>query len=242
MMKPFDDLTDDELVTLRDEDVKFYIDYACAEEGVKLLPPQTPAPPTKELPPHDLTAYFIGSSPGEFTTLDRDHAMRVVDAMNSQPAIHAFYIPGPTLEQKAIQRTDPYVINSKPLYSEAMVAKVGEQIQRFAVEKKDYDEAKADYEKTRRAREQIAERIHYRIDAAYTKDRRRRDLLALHGRYLELANGDRTIAARFLRRAHPDALDVLPDVFVGVELEPMPLPIADPSAAPVSVIDDDIPY
>lgn len=218
MLKPFQELTQDELVALSREDIQFYIDYACAEAGVKLLPPQAPIEPKLEKPEHDLVVYDVGG----IVVLARDAADIIAEAINKHQdrLITLLYMSGPSFEKKATPRTDPVVVTPIKVYSEHRAAMIGPALAEFDRAKKAYQEARKEYDDVLRARADIAAEINTAVEDAHARNWKQRDRREMFARYLLLANGNTTIAARFLYRSYPDALELVPDVFEGVALEP----------------------
>jgi chromatin segregation and condensation protein Rec8/ScpA/Scc1 (kleisin family) len=76
----------------------------------------------------------------------------------------------------------------------------------------EYNKRSTEYEKIVRERRNVVNSVRERIEEATQKVRRREALGELAARYLELANGDKFMAARFLRKAEPDVDEYLTDL------------------------------
>lgn len=235
-MKAFDELTDAEVLALNEEQVQFYIDRECAEAGIPLVPPDAPTPPEKQAPAPDVTAYKVTDT-GILLT-DMQEAERLRDLLNSLktrgkdgyswPSYRSYFKPHDTTELAAIEPVR--------IHSEARAAQVKHELDAHAAASEEYKKASAEYDKNINRREEVAKSIYARRREVSRADRRRQELLREFDRYLPLADGNRTVAARFLGRAHGDASELLPDLFVGLDVEPAP------ELAAVAVPDDDIAF
>lgn len=234
-MKPFDELTEPEVLALNDEQIDYYIDRECAEQGVTLVPPSPPQPPTKPAPENDVTAYQIAG----ILVTDMSEAQRLRDCIAGLKTRGGDGYSYPTYRHyfKAEDTSEPIAITPISMMSEARVVANKTALDEHEAQKKVYDKANEDYQKAVTGRDRVARAIRERLSEVREKDWRRQELQALYDRYLPLANGDRTIAARFLRKAHHDAPEFLPNLFVGIDEEPARELMA---AGPIS--DDDIPY
>jgi hypothetical protein len=238
-MKSFDELTDDEVVELTDELVNYYIDRECAEEGIKLLPPGgPPIKPNKGTTEDDLELYEIA---GHYFR-DRDEANSIAFALGqAKTRMTLDYISGPSYRKKAVPASDPVSgVSLVRVLSQERHAQLAQLINEQEAELKTFNDRQREYDKIVQARQTVVTRVHARVREARNALRRREDLAAQFERYLTLANGDRLVAARFLRRAEPDVDQILPNL--PVELSTPEIGYrAEPE--PVAVLpEDDIPY
>jgi len=208
-MKAFDELTTEERAALNEEMIRYYIDRACAEQGVQLLPPGgEPIAPTLDVIADDLEVWSVGTM--KFT--EKADAERLLGVLNTAASrIGWRYLSGPSYRKVA----DPTLKDSVHLEVERILsseraAQMRERIEAAEREKTAYGQAREAWDTITRARQAVSKEIRDAVDAAQTELYRRGALEQLFARYLELANGDRQIAARFLVRAERDAVARLP--------------------------------
>lgn len=212
-LKPFDELTEAELNELTPELLELYIDRACAEAGVALLPPSVPVAPTQRAPEPDLEVFQVAGI--MCAHLDDARALRDMLAA-IQTYKHDYY--GRHYHTKAVRETEPPAVTPRKVYSEAWAEQSREALNVYTEATKQYEEEKRAYDETVRERERIAADIRGAVDRAAARASRRRELRRQFERYLQLANGDALIAARFLGEAkgNSDARELLPDLFKSV--------------------------
>lgn len=209
-MKPFDELTEAELLALNETDVQRYIDYACAEEGVPLLPDAAPVAPNAEAIADDLTAYEIQSG---LLFTRREDAEKVCELLQAMQRGSTRYISGPSYRQAFEPDNFPVSITPRRLLSHEKAANLRAVIEKVEREKKAYETARTEYDNTAKARNNVAGGIYERIEEVKTRQARRETLMREYMRYLDLASGIKSIALRFLKSARPDAEELLPDLF-----------------------------
>jgi len=208
-MKPFDELTDAEILALTDDQIDYYIDRTCAEEGVALVPPTAPPAPTKPPIENDVSAYKVAgvilTSMGEAERL-RD----VLRTMTSR--VEVGYGGGRHWRQIAKPVTDPIDVDPVSYLSERRAAEQNEAIIAFEEAQKQYQTDKAAYDKAVEGRERVGAHIQSEVRRVRREDYERQELLREFDRYVALADGDRRIAWRFLCRVRSRAEALLPDL------------------------------
>lgn len=240
----FDDLTPEQLTALTPEQIAYYIDLACAEAGVKLLPPR-PQLVSAAPAPHDVT-HFCVSINERFT--DRAEAEAVVEAVrrahsrrDKKYAGGRYSYSGPTYDTPAIDTESALPsVTTDTLYSADLFAREKDRITQASEQKERFEKATKEYNEIEEKRERIGSPILSAINEAHDQQRRRRRRLEEFDRYVELAKGDRETAARFLAAAHSDAKDVAPELFAfeGAATLPGPAPDVDDAPAPAPPADD----
>lgn len=219
-MKTFDSLTEQELVALTDDEIQRYIDYACAEHGVPLLPAMLPEPPKVEPPAQDAVVYAVGRAYStDVVCMKSDDAQRLADLLNSIPTCSLGYVSGPSYEKKIEPQRGPYLVMPTPCYSAELAATIAPTLASAERAKNVYDAAKKDYDRAVNERGAFASEIREKVEEAWATHRRREDRRRDYARYLELADGNADIAARFLQNAHRDAIDLLPELFATQAIE-----------------------
>jgi ElaB/YqjD/DUF883 family membrane-anchored ribosome-binding protein len=232
-MKNFDDLTNEELTNLSSDEVNYYIDVECAEQGIKLLPPGgPPTKPDKGTTADDLELWQVADN----YFRDREDAERVSAAIAaSKSRVTLDYISGPSYRKKAVPATDSVSsINMIRVLSQERAAELSALIDEQERVLGEYNKRSTEYEKIVRERRNVVNSIRERIEKAAQKVRRKEELSRIAARYVELANGDKFMAARFLRRAEPDVDEYLIDL---PDSEGLPV-----AKAPIAEIQDDIQF
>lgn len=222
-MKRFNSLTEAELTALTEEEIRRYIDYACAENGVPLLPalPPEPQTPTFEA---DTKVYSLGHYL-HFTTAE--DAARVLEAIRDSNPIETDYLSTPTgVADKAISTRKPYLaINIEEAFSVERAAALKRDLEGAKSAQETYDKAKKEFDSAVSERQAYEDDIRGKVADAWEVRSRREARQRDFDRYVELADGDRRVAARFLQTAHRDARELLPDV--DELLKPQALPAQD---------------
>jgi hypothetical protein len=214
-MKSIEDLKDHELLELTPAAVDRFIELACAEDGVPLLPKAAPTPPVKrkELIPdlvlHELSGLYF---------FKREQADEVRKRLLECDLGTVGYVKLPGWKSDYNRRVaeaeyEVPKITQVELFSET---KIGENLRMIneTTEAEDaYKKDKENYERISKRRAEIAEKVMKVIAAARKRAQERTFLLAELERYVDLAEQDRGIALRFLAKAHPEAREILADVF-----------------------------
>lgn len=212
-MKPFDDLTHEELIALTDEQVNYYIDRECAEAGVPLLPPTAPVQPTIEQVSKSVTHYMVAG----LRFLSEQEARRVNDAIRTAGSRRTTQYVGSRWSYSGPMHDVPdeseVTVSIEHVHTPDEAARQQLANEQKADLKSAFETAKKDYDSAVSGRENVAGRVRAVVSSAWTLERRRQRLLSEYERYLPLANGDEQVAKRFLQRAHGDARQVLPTLF-----------------------------
>lgn len=211
-MKAFDSLTESELVALTDDDIQRYIDYACAENGVPLLPSLPPAPLAVSYEP-DVKVYSVGHW---LHFLSAEQAARVMEAISEAAPVELDYLSVPSgVPSHAISNRRPSVqtVTVDLAFSAARAAELKDALSGQKRAEDVYEKAKKDYDRAVSERESYAAEIREAVETAWGTHRRRESLRHDYERYLSLADGNAEIAARFLANANKDARQLLPDLF-----------------------------
>lgn len=236
-MKNFETLNEQELVALSEDEIQRYIDYACAENGVPLLPALPPAPEPVSFEP-DSKVYSIGHW---LHFAHSEQAARVLEAIKEAAAIETDYLSTPTgITSTAISLRRPsLMITADDAFTAERAASIKDALAGAKRQQDIYEKAKKEYDRAVSERQAYASDIRDRIGAAWEKHNRRESLRRDYERYLSLADGNAEIAARFLANAHRDAQVLLPDLFV-FAAEALPTRAPDPEPEPVAA--GDIPF
>lgn len=224
-MKPFNDLSRQELTELTHEDIERYIDLACAEAGVALLLKEPPTPPTKIIA-EDMTVFGVG----DLLFQSDDVARAVADFVNGCTGRGELkYLSAPSYRKVWEPATDRVDVSRVVAFSPERAASLRAEIEQAERAKKAYDDDKRRYDEVAHERAAIAREISTAIEDAWSHRRRVEELQRAYARYVELAEGNRLIAARFFEKAYHDARDKVPEAFEGIDrVAPAPAPILMP--------------
>lgn len=201
MRKPFENLTDNEILALTEEDIAHYVDLACAEAGVPLLPPDPgPSPDLPPAPAPDLVMWQVSSETFE----DREHAQAFADAGNKGQRLrldldyntYCRMASGELATTLEVSRIEVYGTRTWDAAKLAVVARNNA--------KQAHAEARANFARAAVERRDVAATVTGRVAQAQADQRNRDWCGAELRRYVELANGDEAVARRFLLRARPD--------------------------------------
>lgn len=221
-MKDFTELTEEEMLALTESEIETYIDLAAAEAGVQLLPPAPIAPKSIDVS-FDVPTWSVGS----FIFTTKSEALDVRDAVNkTKSRVDAVYAAGPYAysgPRKVVAHDEPAEVLEARYLSEDNAAQRAGMLADAEAEKESYAKARTNYEKILLWRNQTRTPIVTAIRDARRKAMRRLELFGDYNRYLALADNNRRVAARFLRHAHADAEELLPECFTFKEAD-APLP------------------
>ncbi|RLI72257.1 MAG: hypothetical protein DRP02_02265 [Candidatus Gerdarchaeota archaeon] len=200
------DMTELQILALKDEQVEKILKYRKAQEGFKLLERPTEPEYEAELE-KDVTFYSVGSLNGyRFTKVEEanavSHAIR--EAMPSL-VYYSRYSSSP----RVLSKMDSYdrkeastSVSSEKFFSPALVEAAKQIEKRNDEAKKGYAEQKAEYEK-------YVEDVQWLIDEVWNRVfeiRRKYEKLARlqtdYSEYLVLANNDEKIATAFMKKAN----------------------------------------
>lgn len=201
-MKRFDELSDAEILALTEEQIAYYHDFACAEEGAPLMPPPVgPAPEAVEAQ-HDMKVYQVAGV--YFSTME--DASRVADAMNSCRRLTTEYARGGSYRDKVAKVADaPESVTTEPVYSQAMWDSVRQKVTAYNEAKSAWEKRRDEYNKAAELRARVTAWISERIERVHEAEIERRRCEAEFARYVEIARGDRAMAREFLVKARPEA-------------------------------------
>lgn len=208
-MKRYYDLNEEELLNLSDEDTNRLIDYECAEDGVAFLPPK-PVEPQKPEYETDLAAYSIGS----WYFIDHTAASAAYAALTAGTLYDDVYHNGNFKTLKVVEPKDygyPQLKTEKFISNE-LYAQIGAELEAYDMKKKEYDADKKMYDKAYEGRKHIVQAVYEAISEARNNQITRARLREDFARYLNLAEGNATIALNFLLKAKPEIEEDYPEL------------------------------
>ena len=210
--KPFDELTEAELLELKDEEIQAEVDLRCAQRGVRLLPlcPEKPAEVDVEF---DQNLYCIAG----LYFLNEDAALnikRCIDA-ESQYEVTTEYITGSyswSLPKTWKRATGDHTVTSMQVLSPNVAADKKQALVKYEALKKEFEDADNDYKAVKAERDEIEEAVWAPVHKAQENQRARARFAAEFARYLVLSNNLHDVAYKFLIDAYPDAKKAFPTV------------------------------
>lgn len=217
MKAPFENLTDSEILALgKEAEIADYIDRSCAEQGIALLPPRPPVEP--DLPPEpekDVTVWRVKRG---FSVLveciNEADATALASFLMGIKTVDPAYLPGANYTDRKVNlHPDPptYAVEPVHYYSDTQAAHFAEVLEQRFTKKKQHEEAKDAYDKAVRERSKATAWIREKVNEVHARERERARLLATWTRYLELAAGDVSIAARFMIKGNPTVRELFPN-------------------------------
>lgn len=209
MSEIWPDKTDAELAALTSEEVDHKVEHLCMVEGIPLYLDEDPKPEPTSTP--DCTVYRIEGVSG-LMFRHRDHAERVAATIKDTQIVKWAYDHSHWRTIPVIENDEPNLtIVAEPYYSAQAWGLHQTAVAEYERAKRLWEIGRERVKKARDARSAIAEKV-------WEEVRQARDRVAEHTalgrrflRYLELANGDRAVAARFLRLADHLPDDWMPD-------------------------------
>ena len=198
-MKRFEEMTELELAQLDDKGVENLIDFECASRGIKLLP-EMPVKPIKTLVEPDLAIHVLKN----INFLHHHEATNLAELLKNYKTVNT---SGWGSSERAYDSSQDVSITTKMIYSVEKYAEIETELNKYNALVTEYESAKRAYEEIKLERKVIANEINDKRGEVQAVEGRKSELTTLFARYLELAEGNRPMALKFLNNAHPDALD-----------------------------------
>lgn len=218
-VKRFEDLTDEEILALTEDEIRLHIDYECAVAGAPLLPPEPGPAPEKPKAEPDVEVFTVGDI--NFKTIEE--ANEVARLANGLDRYALAYVSGPGYEKKVTPDRDDVTIETSRHYSPERYEEVRDDLDAYQEAKREHFWRQTAYRDAERERQQVRDWIRERVSDVRQTEAERQDMRARFERYLDIADGDRATARRFLSEAHPEARELLPHLWEVAEVvEQMP--------------------
>ena len=207
-MKPFEDLDDVEVLALSQADIDRYIDLECAEAGVQLLTDPPVLPESVSTKP-DQEVYTVPA----MLFIHRTQAEQVAALASTFPRYKTGYVGNSYSIYKVIRDDDAVDVSETRYFSEAFADARAGLIDDERRLKEEYQKERNRYDLIISKRAAIDRRMKTRVASVQQARARAEQLRQQHARYLELADGNRRVAARFLAAAFPEAETAVPELF-----------------------------
>lgn len=196
------ELSEPDILNLKETDLRRMIMLKKAAEGVKMLEP--PEKPTlHEIPAKDVTVYTVDKLEyvGFLSQKDALAAAEAITKAVAVPGVVQFYAFRDTLESR--EKYEPDIgVNTKQVYSPELHVKIKSAIAENERMKKEYDEQKKTYDGAQEESAWIEEEVWSRYRQVQRKYAEMDRLFEHFKDYLRLAEGDEDMAWKFLKKAH----------------------------------------
>lgn len=210
------DLTKEEILALTDDRIKTYVDYQCAVNGVRML--TRPEEPVKNYAVKMEDVAFIIPS---FIIKDLavvEQIMKIIS--QTQTYEEAYDYNGMGWNYKWLKEQDVPLPHSRKLfYKQEDLMRAKTLISEYTAANDKYKEALKEFDEHDKKRRALSQEIYDYIDEIHEKERQKNSLLKKFDDYKAIANGDASIAAKFLVKAYPEAAELLAGMIVLPEPE-----------------------
>ena len=206
----FEGMNNSEKARLTDDEVNRRIDLECAQQGIPLFieEMQVPLPPVAP----DMTLFKVADILFE----NEADALRVRDAIN---ASRRWKMPNwysdPT---KVVQHDDPIEMLPHKAIHPSTAHKHQAALAAFEQMKSEYQRRRSENDEAIKARTKVAEKVWSEVNESRRIVRSNEEMCRLFIRYIDLANGDQTIARNFLIAAKKLGQDWVPDPELAAQL------------------------
>lgn len=201
MKTRIEDMTESEVLALTDDQIKWLVRYAMAEQGVKDLP--EPIKPEPFVPEYDEQVFEVGGM--YFTDHDTAEIVRQYLTDNADLMCHLDYNWNNSSQYKYIRETNDFTFQTRVMnvFSKEKYETLSHRLGEYQREKERFEilfkEFKKEVEKADAIRSEIMSKIYERKARKYARDR----LTKTYRDYLELASGNIETAHRFFEKAYP---------------------------------------
>lgn len=208
-MKKFEELTEEELTFLTEEQIEYYVDLACANQGIPFLPPHPgPKPEKKGLLQTSVIAYEIGG----IITKSLEHAQEIMRVMFEDKLYHSDY-KGGLYDYKYLREADEYhqpKVEVRHFYKKEEVDSLFEKLKNFETQVESWEKALKEYNSIENQRADIYSDIIDAVYAAKENVKRKEGYRKEFEKYLQLAEGRAKVAYNFFLNARN--IDNFPDL------------------------------
>lgn len=198
--------TDEQLLTLTDEELQRAIDVECARRGIPLLPDIAVPRPKLEMPEATVTVYVLTSGYGcslEFNDAaaaeDVAQAIRAAAPKRVSTSSRG-YGTGPTYVDGSWQVL-PVKIETRHALSAEAWASVESETKRIEKLQEEWDAAEKVRKNIANQRQEVDEELSELVNLANRRARERTEAQAKFVQYLGVADNDRLMALRFMAHA-----------------------------------------
>lgn len=202
-MKLIDKMTHEEVLELGADDIERMVKYICATEGIKLLP--EPVAPVKPKHEPDLTCFRLD----DWLCAVREPLDKIAECFNEHryQLKVSYYDYGVGSEYKKLgepsyQLENMVKVEPIKVYSEPQYARAQAEARIYKEAKEQFDKDLSEYRKNKKL---VEDATSWLWDHFHQANKLQREIDALKSRwaeYLEIANGDKETAEKFMRKAY----------------------------------------
>lgn len=198
-------LTREEVVALTDEQRQRYVDYACAEQGIKLL-----AAPIKPINPFIIerkdTAYCLPSG----YVKDKATVEAIDDLLAKTVIFRTAYNYGMGYNYRHLEPTTSNVsCNSERFYVKDDLMAAEQGLTKYESDNNYFEKLEKEYKENEEKKKNIVDGINTYVWDVQREVREINNLKAHFEEYKTLADGNEELAKRFLIKAYPEAEQLL---------------------------------
>jgi len=208
-MKRYTELTQEELVLLKEEDVERFIEIEIASEGI--MPVACPEVPSLES--EGITRTEVAYEVGGLLFKKEDDAI-AVSGMEQFSSTYDYLVGG--YDYKWLDPVLEKTVTKKHFYRQTDVARIKDVLQRNAEKHKIYEKQKNEYDKFLSSTGKIRDAVYAAWRDALDLQQQFNDAKNIFEKYCNLADGDKEIAAGFFKNTYKTRLDIIEKV-LGVQ-------------------------
>jgi hypothetical protein len=198
----YSDLTHEELIVLKEEDIDRYIDIEIAHEGI--MPVACPEVPT--VAEEGIVQSEIAYEVGGLLFKNEEDAIKV--SMMAQVKSSYDYSSG-GYDYMWLDPVFERSVAKKMFYKQSDVVRIKDILQKNAAKRKDYDNQKTKYDKYLKNTGQIRESVYSLYHDALRLEEEYRGAEKILAKYKDLSGGDEAIATSFFRNTYKERPDIL---------------------------------
>ncbi len=201
-MKRYSDLTHEELIVLKDEDIERYIDIEIAHEGIMPVAcPEIPGLADEGIIQSE-AAYDVGG-----LLLKNEEDAIKVSLMGQVRSAYDYNCGGynymwldPVLERSVVK---------KMFYKQSDVVRIQEVLQKNEAKRKEYQNKKSKYDKFLKETGQIRDAVYSVYHEALRLEEEFKEAEKVLAKYKDLAGGDEKVAMTFFCNTYKERPDIL---------------------------------
>ena len=208
-------LTREEVVALTDEQLKRYVDYACAEQGIPMFP--APVAPTN---PYSLEKTDLAYGLPSGFVKDKE----VVDAISALLAKTTVFessydYNGGGYNYRFLEPSREISVKAERFYLKTDLASAKDGLRKYESEKGSFEKLEQEYRKANDQRRVIVDEINEYVWGIQRESQKIIELNTRLDEYKAIAKGDEDLAKRFLIKAYPEAETLLGITITSIPVE-----------------------
>lgn len=200
MKTNINEMSEQEVLSLTNDQIDWLIRYACAEEGIRHLP--EPVKPETFKPEYDAEVYEVNGM--YFATVEAAEEIKQVLNDVSHEMRKLYYDWRNSSSYKYVsEESFTFSVEKVKCFTPARYEKISGEIQRLEAEKRKYEALLKEYKQEQEKASCVKQSIYDVIESHRTKAYIREKSCNDYREYLKLANGNVETARRFFEKAYP---------------------------------------